>query len=103
MDGAGIKAPRLLRRKVGKFIIAKSIPADTSGAYWPGPQAKTESFPGIFPPLFLLYPPVTEGYLLHQKDLALAHKKRAKGLNKEIIPTIKRLKEMGRVKKIEKL
>ena len=39
----------------------RDIPADASGAYWPGPPAKTESLPGVVPPIFLSEPLVTEG------------------------------------------
>jgi hypothetical protein len=60
-DGAGADASCLLRRKFSEFSMSRGIPADASGAYRPGPQATTESLPGIFPPIFLVYPPVTEG------------------------------------------
>ena len=52
------------KRKFSEFSMSRGIPADASGAYRPGPQATTESLPGIFPPIFLIYPPVTEGLRL---------------------------------------
>jgi len=44
VDWAGMKAPRLLWRKVSKFIIARGIPADTSGADRTDPQANYRIF-----------------------------------------------------------
>jgi hypothetical protein len=41
VDGAGAKASRLLRRKIGTFVGHLGIPADASGAYRPNPKATT--------------------------------------------------------------
>ena len=41
--------------------MTRDTPADASGAYRPGPPAKTESLPGLVPPIFLSLPLVTEG------------------------------------------
>ena len=40
--------------------MAKSIPADTSGAYWSGPRANNRIFSGG---ISYYSPPVTEGLL----------------------------------------
>ena len=49
----GADAFRLLRRRFSEDTMNRDIPADASGAYWPGPPAKTESLPGLVPPIFL--------------------------------------------------
>ncbi|MCJ7492999.1 MAG: hypothetical protein MUP68_02010 [Deltaproteobacteria bacterium] len=44
MDRAGADASCLLRRKSSEFTMTWRIPADASGASWPGPQANNRIF-----------------------------------------------------------
>jgi len=44
-DRAGADASHLLRRKIRKLILDRSIQAGASGAYWPCPQTNDLSFP----------------------------------------------------------
>jgi hypothetical protein len=62
VDEAGADASRILQRKFREFTKIRSIPADASGAYRPGPQAKTESLPEKNSPIFFLYPPSLKDY-----------------------------------------
>jgi hypothetical protein len=44
LDGAGFKAPRLLRRKISMLAAARRFPAGTSGAAWSCPQTNDRIF-----------------------------------------------------------